>query len=118
MIFGVPTNQDLATANQLSRCVSDKDRSRNNCRLPDVEHVFNVLGTMESCPTYFCSSPKAVIVNLLKTGVNSMVVALTAMTPHCILPVNGTCTRATRFQSCPSSLRKNVNVLPFLTMRS
>ena len=37
---------------------SPKDRRRNNCRLPDVEHVFNVLGTMESCPTYFCSSPK------------------------------------------------------------
>ena len=31
-----------------------KDRRRNNCRLPDVKHVFNVLGTMESCPTYFC----------------------------------------------------------------
>ena len=30
-----------------------KDRHRNNCRFPDVEHVFNVLGTMESCPTYF-----------------------------------------------------------------
>ena len=35
-----------------------KDRRRNNCRLPDVEHVFNVLGTMESCPTYFCLSSK------------------------------------------------------------
>ena len=23
-----------------------------------MEHVFNVLGTMESCPTYFCLSPK------------------------------------------------------------
>ena len=36
-----------------------KDWRRNNCRLPDVEHVSNVLGTMESCPTYFCLSPKA-----------------------------------------------------------
>ena len=36
----------------------DKDRRRNNCRLPDVEHVDNVPGTMESCPTYFCLSPK------------------------------------------------------------
>ena len=34
-----------------------KDHRRNNCRLLDVEHVFNVLGTMESCPTYFCLSP-------------------------------------------------------------
>ena len=36
-----------------------KDRRRNNCRLPDVGHVFNVPGTMESCPTYFCRSPKS-----------------------------------------------------------
>ena len=34
-----------------------QDRRRNNCRLPDVGHVFNVPGTMESCPTYFCLSP-------------------------------------------------------------
>ena len=34
-----------------------KDRRRGNCRLPDVQHIFNVLGTMESCPTYFCPSP-------------------------------------------------------------
>ena len=32
------------------------DWRRNNCRVPDVEHVFNVLGTMESCPTDFCLS--------------------------------------------------------------
>ena len=38
--------------------IEGKDRRRNNCRIVDVEHVFNVLGTMESCPTYFCSSPK------------------------------------------------------------
>ena len=35
-----------------------KDRRRNNCRLLDVGHVYNVPGTMESCPTYFCLSPK------------------------------------------------------------
>jgi len=29
---------------------------RINHRLADLEHVFNVLGTMESCPTYFCHS--------------------------------------------------------------
>ena len=28
-----------------------KDRRRNNCRLLDVGHVYNVPGTMESCPT-------------------------------------------------------------------
>jgi len=36
-----------------------KDQRRNNYRLADVEHVFNVLGTMESCPTYSCPSPMA-----------------------------------------------------------
>ena len=35
-----------------------KDWRGNSSGLPDVEHVFNVLGTMESCPTYLCSSPK------------------------------------------------------------
>ena len=34
-----------------------KDSRTNNSGLPDVEHVFNVLGTMESCPTHFCLSP-------------------------------------------------------------
>src|SRR5712691_9515504 len=34
-----------------------KGRRKNNCRRTDVEHVFNVLGTMESCPTYFCAGP-------------------------------------------------------------
>ena len=34
------------------------DRRRNICRHPDVGHVFNVRGTMESCPTYFCLSPE------------------------------------------------------------
>src|SRR5439155_3214886 len=28
-------------------------RRKNYCRRTDVEHVFNVLGTMESCPTDF-----------------------------------------------------------------
>ena len=28
-----------------------KDRRRNNCRMQDVGHVYNVPGTMESCPT-------------------------------------------------------------------
>ena len=41
----------------VGRSLSPKDGRSNNCRLPDVEHVFNVLGTMESCPTYFCLSP-------------------------------------------------------------
>ncbi len=31
---------------------------RNNCRLLDVGHVYNVRGTMESCPTYFCLNPQ------------------------------------------------------------
>ena len=35
-----------------------KHRRRNNCGLLDVGHVYNVPGTMESCPTYFCLSPK------------------------------------------------------------
>ena len=34
-----------------------KDSHRNNCRVPDVEHVFNVLGTIESCRTEFCLIP-------------------------------------------------------------
>ena len=38
---------------------SAKGRRKNNCRRTDVEHVFNVLGTMESCPTYFCAGPKS-----------------------------------------------------------
>ncbi len=42
-----------------------KDWRRNNCRLPNVEHVFNVLGTMESCPTYFCLSANSWVAHLL-----------------------------------------------------
>ncbi len=39
------------------RMVAAKGRRKNNCRRTDVEHVFNLLGTMESCPTYFCAGP-------------------------------------------------------------
>ncbi len=35
-----------------------EERRGNNCCLPDAGHVFNVPGTMESCPTYFCLSPQ------------------------------------------------------------
>ncbi len=42
----------------IGKVVRGKERRRNNCRLPDVGHVFNVPGTMESCPTHFCLSPK------------------------------------------------------------
>ena len=35
-----------------------QDWRRNNCRILVVEHVLNVLGMMESCPTYFNASPK------------------------------------------------------------
>ena len=34
-----------------------KGRRKNHCRLLDVGHVFNVPGTMESCPTCLCLSP-------------------------------------------------------------
>ena len=42
-----------------------KGRRKNNCRRTDVEHVFNVLGTMESCPTYFCAGPKCLLLSSL-----------------------------------------------------
>ena len=53
----VKLRQALPGGNLPGLFAPGKDRRRNNCRLPDVEHVFNVLGTMESRPTYFCSSP-------------------------------------------------------------
>ena len=46
---------EMAAMKTLYVPLSD-DWRRNNFRVQDVEHVFNVLGTMESCPTYFCLS--------------------------------------------------------------
>src|SRR5712691_10713257 len=45
-------------SSQCLRAGLPNGRRKNNCRRTDVEHVFNVLGTMESCPTYFCARPK------------------------------------------------------------
>ena len=51
-----------ATQEESAKCrmLSEKcpwGRRKNNCHRTDVEHVFNVLGTMELCPTYFCVGP-------------------------------------------------------------
>ena len=59
LIFIGPKGQQIVKQFLVAdRETASKDRRRINCRLSGVEHVFNVLGTMESCPTYFCLSPK------------------------------------------------------------